>query len=157
MNFKVLNLQESNLLKKLTDSKGRTDLDKLIENIKNTGLNETNCSIYITTKINTLNPEIINISWKEAFEKKYIDDFETIIKNNLLEPQMISNLKYYIPIYDDDFSFGGFQINKSNLVHFFLSKNKSNDNQLQILVQKGKTGFLADKFIGQNGKKYYDL
>lgn len=39
---------------------------------------------------------------------------------------MITNTKYYIPIYDDDFSYSGNYIKKNNLVHFFISKKKSN-------------------------------
>lgn len=144
------------LLSKLNNSKGRLELDNLIETIKDSRLNENNCDIYIVSKIHTKNPEIININWLDAVNKKYVEDFENIIVKNILQPQMISNLKHYIPIYDNDFSFNGKIIKKSNLVHFFLSKNKTSD-KIQILVQKGKTGFLADKFISNNGKKFYDI
>jgi hypothetical protein len=144
------------LITKLTNGKGRTKLDNLINKIKETKLNENNCDIYIVTKYNTPNPEIVKITWKKAMDKGYIEDFEVILQENILQPQMTSNFKHYVPIYDDDFSYSGKIIKKSNLVHFFLSNKKTN-KRLQILVQKGKTGFFADKFIQKNGKKFYDI
>ena len=150
------NIKVLNLLSKLSSGKGRKELNNLIKKIKLVGIKNTNTDIFYVYKQQSTNPEIIVLNSTNNSYNKLITEINEILENNIIQPQMLTDTKYYIPIYDCDFSYSGKIIKKSNLVHFFLSKNNSN-KKLQILIQKGKNGFLADEFISSNGKKFYDV
>jgi len=156
MSNKNKNIAVFNLIPKLSSGKGRNELNKLISKIKISGLTQKNSDIFIIHKPNSFNPEIISLDPNDKIYNKLIIEVNYILLNNMIQPQMLTDTKYYIPIYDDDFSYSGDIIKKSNLVHFFLSKNKTN-KKIQILIQKGKNGFLADRFISEKGKKFYDI
>jgi hypothetical protein len=150
------NIKAICLMNKLTSGKGRTKLNKLINQIKKSGLTVENSQIFTVYKQNSPNPKIIPVEPDNKIYLNLVMELDDILLNDMIQPQMITDSKYYIPIYDDDFIYSGDIIKNSNLVHFFLSNDDSN-KKIQILIQKGKTGYLADKFIGQNGKKFYDV
>jgi hypothetical protein len=114
------NVEILNMIPKLTSGKGRNELDKLINKIKNFGLTPKNSEIFVIRKPNSSNPEIINLVPDNKMYEKLVVELNEILLNNMIQPQMLTDTKYSIPIYDNDFSYSGTMIKKLNLVHFFL-------------------------------------
>lgn len=124
---------------------GHKLLNKSLNKIKDIGITNETVDIYI----------VKNYLKKDAYIKKentnkYLDDINIIMNNiDVLKPQLLFGSNYFISIYDTDFSYTGQHINNNDLVHFYLS----NENKLQIIIQKGKNGYLVDKYIFENGKQ----
>lgn len=150
------NIATLKLIAKLDSGDGRFQLNNLLNVIKKNGIKQDNCDIYTMININSPDVQIVCLDWTDNNISKYISDFESILKNNILQPQLISDMSCYVPIYDDDYKFSGKIIKKSYLVHFFMSNDTTNE-KIQILVQKGNNCNLADRYIRINGRKFYDL
>ena len=124
---------------------GHKLLNKSLNKIKDIGITNETVDIFI----------VKNYLKKDAYIKKentnkYLDDINIIMNNiDVLKPQLLFGSNYFISIYDTDFSYTGQHINNNDLVHFYLS----NENKLQIIIQKGKNGYLVDKYIFENGKQ----
>lgn len=144
------------LLSKLESGEGRNELNKLLKNIRKTGINESNSDIYIFSRDSMDRVDIKLLEWSNPEYLNYINDVKEILQKYKLQPQMIIIQNSYVAIADNDFSYDGPTIKSNNLVHFFRSNDQTN-LKLQILIQTDKTGLEADMFIRSNGKIYSDV
>ncbi len=68
-------------------------------------MTKKNSDIFITHKPLSANPQIISLNSNDELYNKIIEDLNFILTNDMLQPQMITDTKYYMQIYDDNFSY----------------------------------------------------
>ena len=98
--------------------KGRKELDNLINQIKVFGIIYTNSDIFVVYKPKSPNPQIISLEPTNTIYNKLVIELNYILSNNMIQPQMLTDTKYYIPIYDDDFSYPSLFFKKFHSEYF---------------------------------------